>query len=258
MDGPSGSIGQLQYPLNTDDFRPAIHGLLASLNVPAGTLTLDLAAVLNDFSLIPGPVAPGEILRLSVPGFVPEQTVDIGLNEIKPLGTTLGGAQVLFDGQPVPLIAVRPGMIVCIAPSSFGSQTSTSIVVRSGSQVSNALTVDIGAAELGMLSADGSGHGLANARNEDGQLNSPSHPAAPDSILTLYMTGADDTLAASVAFSDISGALITLVPLKGFVPGIYAGYVRVPAGASQVSLFTNYPLDLSSPYQTLTIYVSND
>jgi uncharacterized protein (TIGR03437 family) len=233
------------------------HGYLASIALPATAPDIDLQAVLNDFSLIPGPIAAGEIVRLRAPGFVPQQSVDIGLNELKPLKTTLGGAQVLFDNQPVPLVAVRPGMIVCIAPESFGTQQSTAITIKSGGAVSNTLMAEVVSAAPGLLSADGSRTGLANARNDDGELNSPTHPAAPGSTLTLYLTGVGNPASAIVLLtSDGETAPLTPEPLKGFVPGIYAGYIQA-VNTSQVSLFANYQPYMPFPTQSLTIYVGN-
>jgi uncharacterized protein (TIGR03437 family) len=200
-------------------------GYLASLKIFGSAPSLDLADVLNDFSLLPGPVAPGEIIRLVLPDFAPAQSIDIGLNERQPLGTTLAGIQVLFDGQPVSVIAVRPGKIICVAPQSFSSTTTTSIQVKSGStMVSNVLLAQVAPFAPGLLSADGSGTGAANARNADGQPNSPDHPAAPDSFVTLYFTGAG----APPQNVAINGQTVAVAPLQGFVPGIYAAYFQIP------------------------------
>ena len=49
---------------------------------------VNLTRVLNAFSLQPGPVAPGEIIALNVPGFTPDQPVDVGVYPSAPLTLT--------------------------------------------------------------------------------------------------------------------------------------------------------------------------
>ena len=95
----------------------ATDGYLAVLQVPQTVPPILLSGVVNAFSLIAGPIAPGEIVALDVPGFVPTQNADIGLNLLQPLGTNLAGVQVSFDSRPASIISVSPGKIVCIAPA---------------------------------------------------------------------------------------------------------------------------------------------
>jgi hypothetical protein len=94
------------------------------------------------------------------------------------------------------------------------------------------LQVDVAPTALGLLSADGSGTGLANARNEDGTLNSASNPAKRGTRMTIFFTGAGVPPAAiSLNFPDIVG----IAPLQGFVPGIYSANFRVPTSLSYTS-----------------------
>jgi uncharacterized protein (TIGR03437 family) len=236
------------------------HGELAMIDLPATFPALNLASVMNDFSRMPGSIAPGEILSLSVPNFRPAQSLDIGLNQLQPLTTTLSDTQVLFDGQPAQLITVFPGTIVCLAPQSFGTHSTVSIMVTSSGLTSNTVVTDIAPSALGLLSADGSGTGSANARNDDGQLNSMEHPAAPGSTVTVFVTGLGHPPAAMQILISSQGASqdvpATVTPIAGFVPGIYAASFVVPAGSIQIAAVLPNQQFFYGTIPTLTVYVA--
>jgi uncharacterized protein (TIGR03437 family) len=253
--GSSGLMAQTQTS-NGDPFEPPqlpdTDGYLAAITVPTTPAALNLTEALNAFSLYGGTIAAGEIIQLTVPGFHPTEAVDIGFNERLPLGTTLGGTQVLFDGKPVPIVRVSAGTIVCIAPQDFGTQQTTNIQVQGPAGTSNVLSVPVAASAWGLLSSDGTGEGLANARNSNGTLNSAENPAARGSTVTMYVTGAGVPPGqVTVNF----GPAATVSPLTGFVPGIYSVGYQIPTGA-----YTGVPFSVSvgdsiSQSQTLTIYI---
>ena len=231
---------------------PDTDGFLAAIDVSAAPAALNLTAALNAFSLYAGSLAAGEIVQLTVPGFHPAPPVDIGLDERLPLLTTLSGVQVLFDGQPVPIVRVTAGKIVCLAPQDFGTQQTTNIQVSGQGMLSNVLTVTIAPSAVGLLSADGSGQGLANARNADGTLNSPRNPAAVGSTVTLYVTGTGlPPQPVMVNF----GQAGSLYPLTGFVPGIYALDYPIPSDAYTGAFYSVLADTGNSQSQTLNIYI---
>jgi uncharacterized protein (TIGR03437 family) len=260
----AGSVGFDAQTMTNSGFpfpppTPDTKAYLAALNVSNAPAGLNLTRVVNDFSLLTGPVAAGEIVELTVPDFNPAQDINVGINERLPLGTTLGGTQVLFDSKPAQVMSVAHGKIVAIAPQQFANNQSTTIQVNANGTLSNPLQVDVAPTALGLLSADGSGTGLANARNEDGTLNSASNPAKRGTRITVFFTGAGVPPAAiSLNFPDIVG----IAPLEGFVPGIYSANFRVPTSLSYTS-----PLGVTlvaagasqlvagSASQTLTIYM---
>lgn len=232
---------------------------LASLNVSGASPGLDLTSALNAFSLLTGPAAAGEIVELTVPDFKPAQAIDVGIYQRLPLGTSLGGAQVLFDGKPVPLISISAGKIQCIAPQDFGSNQSTAIQVNANGTLSNTLQIDVAPTALGLLSADGSGTGLANARNQDGTLNSAANPAKRGTSVTLFFTGAGIP---PTAVTDGFPGEVRVTPLQGFVPGIYAATFETPTDTSfmsPLSVTLNAPggsvLVAGSTSQSLLVYV---
>jgi uncharacterized protein (TIGR03437 family) len=246
------------YPLVATD------AYLAILTPPSVAPNLNLARVRNAFSLLPGPVAPGEIVSLGLPGFVPAKFADIGLNVLAPMTTNLERVQVSFDGRPAYLITVDFGRVVCIVPVEIAGQASTNIQVSVNGALSNVLNESVAAAAPGLLTADESGTGLANARNSDGTLNGPNNPAAVGTTVTLFLTGVgltnppemDGVVAASSSIVP-AGSILTFVPssetqsqliyaLPGFVPGLFALDVAVPknsTGLNQIGVSgpSSYP-----------------
>lgn len=244
----------------------ATDAYLAILTPPAVAPTVSLTQVRNAFSLQPGPVAPGEIVSLGVMGFVPAQFADIGLNVLAPLTTNLDGVQVLFDGRPAFLITVDTGKVVCIAPVEIAGQSNTAIQVSVNGASSNVLNASVAQTALGLLSADGSGSGQANARNSDGTLNGPNNPAAPGTTVTMFFTGAgvtnqpemDGVVAASsnvVPVAMISGIGMTtsIHALPGFVPGIFALDFVAPANSGPMVGLALFSGDSQS--QFLNVYL---
>jgi uncharacterized protein (TIGR03437 family) len=245
---------------------PATNGILSILHPPSTAPQVNLTQVKNAFSFLPGPVAPGEIVSIAVAGFVPAQSIDIGLNVLAPLTTSLGGVNVTFDGIPVYIMALSNGRIECIAPVEISGQTSTNVQVSINGAPSNVLSVGVAPVALGLLSLDGSGKGLANARNPDGSLNGPNNPAPAGSAVTLFFTGAGATdpqetdgmpptstsiVPTALSSSYCSGAHA----LGGFVPGLFACSFPTPSN-TQGSPTTGVSVgSLTSQSQQLLVYV---
>jgi uncharacterized protein (TIGR03437 family) len=120
-----------------------------------------------------------------------------------------------------------------------------------------------------LLSADNSGTGLANARNEDGTPNSETNPAARGSLITLYFTGAgvtnppepdgmvvSDPNVQPVANINLGGIPVEFVgPLPGFVPGIFQIVARVSPQSNNVNPVRVAVSSGNSSSQVLYFYV---
>ena len=266
--GASG-LGAQTQPDNgafTLPVTPLTDGILAVLHPPPAAPAVNLTQVINAFSFLAGPVAPGEIVAISVPGFVPAEPMDIGLNVLAPLTTNLGGVGVTFGGVPAYIMSIYYGRIVCIAPVGIAGQSSTNVQVNINGSVSNVLSVGLAATALGLLSADGSGKGLADARNPDGTLNGPNNPAPAGSAVTIFFTGAGVTNPAEtdgtppVATSIIPAALTSsycsgVHALAGFAPGLFACYYPMPANAQGAPTTGVSVGSLTSTSQSLLVYV---
>jgi hypothetical protein len=125
--------------------------------VPDSALTITGAG--NSFTGRNWPLSGGEFATITLRDFQPDQTINLGLNA--PLPTSLEGVRVLFDGEPAAIVAVGPGVVVCLTPYDLAGKISTVVQVRFYDQVSTALIVDIQPANVGLLSADYSGQGQA-------------------------------------------------------------------------------------------------
>jgi len=269
---PDGSlfVAGSNLPGSGQSTAQANHAYLTKL-VRSGAPAFSLNSIVNAFSHNGNTVAPGEIVSLSLAGYDPGTFQDVGLVPQQPLDTTLGETRVLFDGQPAYMFLAEPGRIMCFVPSSVSGQTTTQVQVDFEGHLSNILNVAVRPTALGLLSADGSGSGLANARNEDGSLNSQSNPAAPGSRITLFFTGAgitnppladgvippDDSIQPVAKFRGIDN-IEFVGSLPGFVPGLFAIVGQVPTQTSGGG-FLNVALSTdTSSSQVLFYYVSHN
>ena len=183
---------------------------------PAEPLALEIRGVVNAASLLPGPVAPGEIVTLYGSGFA------------------CGGARVLFDGQPAEPLYVGATQINVRAPVSAAGGASTIVEVRVGDSVARAM-LPAGPASPGLFTAAGGGQ--AAALNEDGAANSAARPAAPGAVATLYGTGEGVSQPLTVSIAELPAAIVAVHSADG----VLRIDVRIPAACpsgAQPVLFT--------------------
>lgn len=259
----AGSVGYGAQSITFSGFPngpivPITNAYLASLNLSGAPPKMDLTAVLNAFSLLPGPVAPGEIVQLNLPDFEPAQHLNLGLKPASPLGTSLSGVRVLIANEPALVMTVSGGKVVAIVPDDLAAGPNATVQVNYKGTLSNTLAVSTAPTALGLLSANGSGTGPANARNSDGTSNSAKNPAKRGSRVTVYFTGAGvPPTTISTGFGSAS-----IAPLHGFVPGIFAAYFDVPSDPDISSPFPvslqaagSSPAIAGSTSQSLLVYI---
>jgi uncharacterized protein (TIGR03437 family) len=165
----------------------------------AGNIRPRLDAILNAASRTGTPLAPRQRMALQGAAFQPD-------------------SQVCFNDACVSPIAVAGSEILAAPPASIPDTGSVVVSVQSpdGSR-SNSVKMAAGAAQLALYSADNSGTGTVLALNEDGTLNSPSHPARPGTIVTIPANGLD--LSAQVRLGPFGGIIDATVSTGAF-PGI--------------------------------------
>ena len=224
--------------------------------------------VLNVASQQAGAIAPGEMLTIttSLPAASPVQLNRLAANGIT--GTALNGTQILFDGQPAPIVATTGGQAIVTAPYGIAGQDSVAIqlhdwsdsfragdfspgqtsYIESIANLSLPLSVPVVAAAPGIF-AGPNASGSAVAINADGRLNSAAHPAAKGSAVTLYLTGTgvenqsvvDGQLAAAplwvpqqpvtVQFGGVAGEAVVATAVLGGIAGLTQVTAMVPANA---------------------------
>ena len=197
---------------------------------PAGPA---LVSVLNAASLLPGygtfypngAVAPGEIVTL--------------------FGNDFGSAKpaVNFGQYPATVLYSSNCQINAVVPFEVIPSLSTFATVQSGEQTLGPIKLPVVAVSPGVFTVNGSGSGQGAILNQDSSVNSPSNPAAPGSVVSVYMTGtgalnpslADGSLGPSTppfptpaaGVSATIGGVDATVLFAGQAPGLVAGATQV-------------------------------
>jgi uncharacterized protein (TIGR03437 family) len=218
---------------------------------PPGPL---LASVLNAASLLPGyapplviptgAVAPGEIVTLFGSGFGPA----------KP--------EVNFAQYPAPVLYSSNCQINAVVPFEVASGEPTFVTVQAGGQTLGPVKLPVAVAVPSIFTTNNSGSGQAAALNQDGSVNSPFNPAAPGSIISVYMTGlgalnppiVDGSLGPLtppfpmpvLSVSALIGAEVAPILFAGQAPGLIAGATQL-----NIEIPQNVP---EAPDDGLTIY----
>lgn len=215
---------------------------------PAGCVTADLfnAATLSTGTAAPHPNAsPGELVTLTGFGIGPEAGVSYQPDAQGRVPTTLAGVSVLIGGQPAPVLYAQSRQVNAIVPANV-SGTAT-VTVRYNNQVFDEFTVLIVSANPGIFRLNPGVSTQALAFFSDGSLNSPSNPAAPGSVLSLYATGLGP-LASGCAVGRLNApnAVNLAAGSSGSVPGAVVQY----AGGAPDMLCGIYQVNVQIPPDT--------
>src|ERR1019366_2914121 len=199
---------------------------------------LQTAGVLNGASLLPGSVAPGEIVTLVGAGIGPASPQ---MPNGSPTSAVLDGTSVLFDGTPAPLLYAAPNQINAIAPYGLYKKVSTELQVTQRGQAIADLRLSVADAAPSIFTTDGSGVGQGAILNQNSTVNSPSNPAERGSIIIVFSGGAGqtdppgtdgqivgDTLPKPLLPVSVQiGGLEAKVLYAGAAPGMVAGVLQV-------------------------------
>lgn len=148
----------------------------------------DTVAAVNAASLLPGAVAPGEIVSLFGAGFGPAAPLTPTPADALALPSQLGSTQVIVNGGAAPLLFAQQNQVNFQVPYSIGDTRSVDVQVVVGGVTRAKLTLPVADAAIGLFAA-AAGAGQALAINEDGSANSEAAPVARGSIVTLFATG---------------------------------------------------------------------
>lgn len=142
-------------------------------------------------------LTPGELVSLFGKHMGPEEGVAFELVNDK-LPTTLGGTQVLVNGEPAPLLYVSATQINMALPFSLKTSAYPVIqVVTTPERTGNIVrSYRVWPTSLRIFQTFEE-FPLAIALNQDGSVNSRRNPATPGSIISLFGTGGGQTTPAS-------------------------------------------------------------
>jgi len=136
-----------------------------------------------------GSLAPGEFVSLIGFGIGPDAGVAYSpTGEWQP-PLELAGVQVFFDGQPAPLLYVQSRQVNVQAPFELAGETQTTVQLQYNGSPVGSFTAPVNYAAPGIFRSPPGVSTEAAATNQDGTVNSPSNPAAPGSIVSIWGTG---------------------------------------------------------------------
>jgi uncharacterized protein (TIGR03437 family) len=214
------------------------------------------------------------LYSIATSGFSPS-TVNLGINPSENLPTQLSGVEVTFDGVPAAILSTAPGQIIVAAPqnlpilsdarpgeverSRYNETVFTSVQLLYNGVPSNTVSMPVSKSLPGLLTLDAlnpvyhADYADANARNQDGTLNSATNPAPAGSTITLFTTGVGATnppvAPGSIA---LSPGVSPITPLysswETAGPGI--GEAAVPLVVSDVPGFVSAVFQVQIPVPT--------
>ena len=204
--------------------------------------------IASSASLLPGPLAPGEIFSIfsATGGLGPSAAASGAFGSAGTLATTLAGVQVLFNSIAAPLFYAQANQINAQVPCEMAGQTSAQMLILFQGAAVASMQVPLADANPALFTL-GNGVGNAVAVNPDGSINSAQNPAPRGSIVVLYATGEGQTsptgvtgqpaaapyplpvLPVSLTIGGIEADVLFAAEAPGFV-GLLQINVQIPSG----------------------------
>jgi uncharacterized protein (TIGR03437 family) len=199
---------------------PVTLTVTADPNAPKATLS----SVVDAASYLAGAVAPGEAVVLFGSGLGPSLLDQAQLGADGRYDSTLAGWTVYFDNVPAPVLYLSDKQSAVMAPFGIAGRATTNVTVVTGGTTSVAVPVPVAATNPSIFTANASGAGIAAAVNvaADGSISAhtPSSPAPPGGIVTVYVSGMG---ASTPAMPDGSLAMAPLPQLNASVRVLVGG-----------------------------------
>jgi len=218
------------------------------------------SGVLNTASLRGDSIAPGEVITISGENLGPGLPLGMQIVD-RTVTTRLGGVRVLFNGIPGPVLFAYSNQVTAIVPFELEGPSATVQVEYSGA-TSAPVNMPVALSAPGIFTVDGSGTGPIAAWNQDGSINNTANPAAPGSVVTMYVTGGGQTTPAGIdgLVNLNSGELAALaLPMHALIGGKHVtvasagNTVGFVSGIVQVSLVV--PAGLSGGAHMVRVYI---
>ena len=253
----AGGTASVDFPVTTGAYQTKYGGI--DLQTPVGDAmivryggaisSVSIAGVANAASYVGGAIAPGEALFIAGTSIGPATLAGAALDSNGSVSTLVAGTQFLFNGVAAPIVYVSATQSSVIVPYEVSTATSAQIVAVYNGVQSPPITVPVVASLPGIFSANASGTGQGAIFNQNLTYNSAQNPAAPGSIVVLFLTGEGQTSPAGVDGSVTESQITPTLPVTvsfggvqatsyqfiGEAPGLVAGVlqinVNVPAGA---------------------------
>jgi uncharacterized protein (TIGR03437 family) len=271
--GGNAGGSQLTVTLSADTDTPKLHGsnpytgtLQANNSVPA---LMDGGVASAGIGSPQAPISPGEIITIQGSNLAFGQTSGSQF----PLGTTLGGNQILMAGELLPVIYSSSGTMSAVVPNDISPNAQYSLIAARGDVISDPQMVTVAATQPAVFVVDAAGDAtipgklwtqVTSGVAVDPAKAAPASAVAAGDSLIIYCTGLgavsgtpDVSLAAPTTpvalLNPVSvsiGGVAASVSAAGLVPGysgIYQIKVAVPTGVASGS---SVPLVVSSAGQS--------
>jgi uncharacterized protein (TIGR03437 family) len=157
---------------------------------------LSVGSIVNAASMLPGSIAPGEIIWIMGSGLGPAEGSGPNVLAAGAVDTQVADTRVLFDGIPAPLLFVSSDKINAIVPYEVSGRPGTNVQVEVSGVRTNPVSLQVVNTIPALFTMDGSGRGQAAIINQDGSANNATQPAARGSVICIYGTGEGQTLPA--------------------------------------------------------------
>jgi uncharacterized protein (TIGR03437 family) len=167
--------------LSSTDATNSPQSVAVRLIVQSSTPIFTASHILNAATLAPGPLAPGSLFTITGTNLA----IATLRSSSTPLPTSIGETSVSFGGIAAPLLYVSATQINGQVPFEVGLGQ-TAIVVTRAAIASAPAVVTIAQIAPGLFQTDS---GRAAVLNQDGAANDVLNPAAPNSIISAFLTG---------------------------------------------------------------------
>jgi uncharacterized protein (TIGR03437 family) len=165
--------------------------------IPTGPFFLR-GSVLNSASFSADALAPGELVTIFGRNLGPG-SLAVASPSTGAYPNELSGTRVLFNNVAAPIIYTSASALTAVVPFGVVPQTRADVVVEYQGAKSPPVSIYVAGSGPGMFTSDGSGAGPGAILNVDPasgavSINSPQNPAPPGGIITVYITGAGQTV----------------------------------------------------------------
>ncbi len=157
---------------------------------PTGSVFLNPQGVINAASFAPftAQLSPGEVISLYGTGIASAEATASA-----PFPTTLGGVQVLINGNAAPIyfVSAAAGQISAVIPYNVAANASGLITIQviNNKVPSNTVSWFLGATSPGVFTVPANGISNGAIEHADGSLVSASSPAKAGETVAMYLTG---------------------------------------------------------------------
>ena len=205
-----------------------------------GIPALNVAPMVSSGSYLARP-SPGELVAV-FGGKLADGTASASA---LPLQTQMQGTQLLFAGQPLPLVFISPGQVNAMVPYLIAPGVTFQLVAQKGNRLSLPQPVTVAAAEPAIFTTDSSGTGQGHiyvyvtAAEQD--LAGPARPAKTGDILIIYCAGLGAVVPAIDAGVAVDRLTQTVNPVSVTIAGVpssvlFAGLAPGFTGLYQVNV----------------------